>query len=798
MFRSALAAALRHLYRGKLHAAIAVLGLAVGLCGALLAGLYIRSQYSFEHFVPGYQDVYLTTLAINVSDRTVFSIPETPAQVAGLMRQQYPQIASITRVAWQKATLRVDDIEQPGEISSVDPDFFETVPLPAVAGNPAAALAQPDTVVMTRDYARTFFGDEPPLGRTLELHLQDGSRQVVTIGALIGEIPRHRSQLQWQMFISGRTAWTRLASLDRRSGQIRGVSSEVRTLVRLRPGASPDPMRQTLAPMLLQFMRKSAAPEEDVRDGPQLRLLRIDRVHTDPEMNPGFATRILMAVVLGCVILAIACVNFVNLLTARSATRAVEVGMRKLAGAGRGTLALQFLGEALALVAIAVLLGMAMTELLLPRVNAFLDADASFDYWREPVVLGWMLLAAVLLGLLAGGWPALVLSSLRPIGAMHGTRLTPRSGGSLRQVLVTLQFALLIGLIVAAGVVYLQRHFAMQAALRFATDQMLIADMDCTPARLTELRALAGVRAAACSDVSLNGDGQGAASGKTRDGQPITLNMSWIDDQVLQLYGIQPLAGRLLQPSDFDLATGRSSINYLINEAAMRRLGFESPAAALGPYPLMNDLQHIVGVLPDFSMGNVSQAIEPTLFHADVGNLSRMNIKLKGQDIPATLAGIDRIWNATGGTGRLERFFYEERVEQRYRAMLREAQAFGIIALVAVLLACLGLFGLAAAVAEQRTKEIGIRKALGANTRDVLRLLLWQFSKPVMWANLIAWPVAGWAMQRWLAGFAYHIDLPLWLFPLAGLLALGIALATVSAHSLRVAGTKPVTALRHE
>jgi putative ABC transport system permease protein len=797
MFRSALAAAIRHLLRGKLFAAIAVSGLAVGLSGALLAALYIRSQYSYEHFVPGYQNVYLTTLAMNMSGRSSFTIPETPAQLAGLMRQRYPQVASVARLAQQQVGLRVGSVEVASSIYSVDPNLFDTLPLVAVAGDPAAAMARPDRLVMTRDQARTLFGDESPLGRTVELQLQDGSWQVATVAALLEEIPRERSQLQSQIFISGVTAWTRLAVLDRRTKQIKGLSSEVRTLVRLHPGAAPDPVRATLTPLLQQFVRSSGAPEEDVRDGPTLGLSRIDRVNTDGAMNPGFAGRMLVAALLGSVILAIASVNFVNLLTARIGARAVEVGVRKLAGAGRATLALQFLGEAFALVAVAVLLGMAMTELLLPWTNAFLESDASFDYWKEPQLLGCVLVLAALLGLLAGSWPALVLSALRPVGALHGARVTRGSGGRLRQVLVTLQFALLIGLIVAAGVVYLQRDFAMQAALRFATDQVLMADMRCTPARLAGLRELPGVGDVGCSDVTLVGDGFGATSGKTPDGQPITVNVSWIDDRTLALFGITPIAGRALLPGDFDLASGRSSTSYLINEAALRRLGFASPEAALGPYPL-NQLQQIVGVLPDFSMGSVSQRIEPTVFYADVGNFSRINIKLNGGDVPATLASIERLWRATGGTGRLERFFFEERVEQRYQTMLREAQAFGVIALVAVLLACLGLLGLAAAVAEQRTKEIGIRKALGADTGDVLRLLLWQFSKPVVWANLIAWPVAGWAMQRWLAGFVYHVDLPLWLFPLAALLALSIALATVGVHSLRVARIRPVAALRHE
>ncbi|HXC57861.1 MAG TPA: FtsX-like permease family protein [Steroidobacteraceae bacterium] len=802
MLRNMLAAALRHLARGKLYATIAVSGLAVGLCCALLAALYIRSEYSYDHFVPGYQNVYLTTLTINISGRPSFHIPDTPAQMAGFMKEKFPQITSVTRMVLERGDVqtRAGNVERMLPLYSVDPSFFATLPLKVIAGD-AASVAQPERLMMTREDARTFFGDANPLGRTLTILLSDGTRHTVTVGALLEEIPQNRTQLQARLFISGVTAWTHLAKLDRRLIPIRGLSSEVRTYLRLRAGASPLSMHadmQKIIPALAERVKPPGEKDSEPDDeAPKADLVRIDHVHLNADMNPGFSNRIMMAAVLGLVVLTIAVVNFVNLLTARSGLRSLEVGIRKLAGARRSVLVLQFLGEAFIHVAIAVLLAAAMTELLLPHVNSFLEADARFEYWKEPALLGWIALGAATLSILAGSWPALVLSSLRPVSSIHGARLSRNRGGLLRQVLVSVQFALLIGLVIAAGVVYLQRHYATQAALRFDTDQMLILDRRCTLALLTELRKLPGVRDAGCSDQTLIGDGWGATTGKTREGQTITINISWIDDRVLGLYGIKPLAGRMLTASDFDASTGRGSTRYLINESAMRRLGFKSPAAALGPYPL-NNLQEIIGVLPDFSMGFVDMRIQPTMFYADVGNFSRTNVKLKGTDVSPTLAAIDRVWHETGGTGVLKRYFYDEHVQRMYEGMLREGHAFGIVSVVAVLLACLGLLGLAASVAEQRTKEIGIRKAMGANTSDVLRLLLWQFSKPVLWANLLAWPVAGWAMTRWLDHFVYHVDLPLWLFPTAALAALLIAIATVSAHSLQVARAKPVAALRHE
>ncbi|MEO6080826.1 MAG: FtsX-like permease family protein [Steroidobacteraceae bacterium] len=823
MFRSALAAALRHLYRGKLYAAIAVFGLAVGLCAALLAALYIRSQYSYDHFVAGYRDVYLATMSFTGPDQPSSYGKVTPVLLAALLKQRFPEIASVTRMNPHRVTLRYGEvelgssIEDHGLVSSVDPNFFDTLPLPVLAGDPVAALSKPDQLVMTREIARKLFGDEPALGRTLEVVHDNalGSQVVtVTVGAVIDDIPDNRSQLESRVFVSGRSAWTQLAMSDRsaeRGFYARfGMTPQVLTLVRLHPGALLQSVRDDLPEVVSQINSAATVQTGSKSD---LDLVRIDRVQTSPHYNPGITGRIVMTTIMALVILVIAAANFVNLLTARSSARVLEVGVRKLAGARRATLALQFLGEAFVYVTVAVVAAVAMTELLLPHVNAFLVANAEFKYWKEPALLGWMLLGTIVFGLLAGFWPALVLSALRPLGAMHGARLARGSGGFLRQSLVSLQFALLTSLILAAGVMYLQRHFATEQALRFDTDQVLIVEASCSPGRMAELRKLAGVRDAACSYSGLLGGGEAMSEVTTRDGGKIRIKPVQIDDRMLGLYGIAPLAGRGLTASDFNAATRPPSKRFLINEAAMRALGFSSPAAALGPYQLASAelgagrahvFEEIIGVVPDFSMAPVNTRIGPTVFYADPVQFSTISVKLKGTDIPATLADINLVWKSTSGRmgegpfGKLNYYFYDERVQRMYQSMLREARAFGIASLVAISLALLGLLGLAASAADRRTKEIGIRKALGATTGDVLRLLLWQFSKPVVWANLIAWPVAGWAMQRWLNGFAYHIDLPLWLFPATLLATMLVALATVSAHALRVARAKPVTALRYE
>jgi putative ABC transport system permease protein len=820
MFRNAFAAALRHLNRDRWYVAIAVFGAAVGLCAALLAALYIRSQYTFEHFVAGYQDLYqVTTISPEEGGGKDFS-GTTPQLLAALMKQRFPEIASVSRRTLQGATLRLGDVELGGHegaatLFAVDANFFNTVPVPVLAGDPVKTLAQPNNVVMTREYARKFFGDDSPLGRTLEAET-GGQVVTLTVGAVIDDIPPYGSRLFEGpgAFVSGEAAWTRLASYAHppegaTPSFLRGFS---RTVVRLHPGADPESVRQGLSELGPQLPGFAADEKLD--------LIRIDRMQTNPDYNPAITTNIVGAATLALVILVIAGVNFLNLLTARSGARALEIGVRKLAGAGRGTLMLQFVGETLLYVAAAVVLAVAMTELLLPHVNASLQVNARFEYWKEPLLVGGLLAGAVLFGLLAGFWPAVMLSKMRPLAAMHGARLARGRGGLARQWLVAVQFALLTALVLKTGVTYLQRQFAMEQALRFDTDQVLILNTGCSPGRMTELRRIAGVLDAACSLPQLLGgeESENAFEIHARDGRKLPMAGVVIDDRMLRLYGVKLLAGRELTANDFgEGILGRHSTRVLVNESAVRALGFDSPAAAIGSYPLMMDtprlsegraagagFDEIVGVVPDLSMGEVGYRIAPTVFYADPQAFNTISLKLKGSDIPATLTAINHVWKRTLGrgadppVGKLSHVFYNDRVQRMYYPMQVEERIFGIMALVAISLALLGMLGLAASVAEQRTKEIGIRKALGAKTGDVLKLLLWQFSKPVLWANLVVWPLMGWALQRWLNESAYHINLPLWLFPATMLATVMIALATVAAHTLRVARAKPVAALRYE
>jgi putative ABC transport system permease protein len=387
--------------------------------------------------------------------------------------------------------------------------------------------------------------------------------------------------------------------------------------------------------------------------------------------------------------------------------------------------------------------------------------------------------------------------------------------GILRQLFVLLQFGILIGLMIAAIVIHRQTAFGLEAGLRFDRDQMLAIVMpdntaNCARSALADsVRALPGVRGVACSGNVLGN--YGSRVFRAPDGREITLGYTAVGPGFFELLGLKPLAGRFLSPSEADVTPGDPmgrtfdrTYPMVMNETGVRQLGYADPKAALGKVLVAltevnpGTRHEIVGVVPDFAKDSVRKAIEPAFFSTTNGGYE-LDVKLHGHDVPQTLAAIDRLWRQTEpAEGPISRRFFDEVVEDLYRDLTRQGTLFTVCASLAVLLAVLGLFGLAAFTVERRTQEIGVRKALGASTSDVARLLLWRFVKPVLAANLIAWPLLGWIMSRWLETFAYRIDLPLWSFPVAAAAALVIAVATVGGHSMKVARAVPVKALRYE
>jgi putative ABC transport system permease protein len=796
MLKNYLAAALRNLARNRLYAAINVIGLAIGFAAALLIALFVRHETTFDNFIPGHENIYRVSSAVSFAGNGSNATEDVPGSLSEWMKVDFPQIQSIARLArpFEGVSVRHGEVESiEHHFYYADPDFFEVVPLPVYAGNLKTALDRPDGLVITRRMARVFFGTDSPIGETLEVE----RLRTLTVTAVLEDLPSN-THLNTEMIASGKA---------------RNSDSWPRSYVylRLKPGVSADQMRRQLVDFVDRHFPK--LPFGKMSDAFSLPLVPIGEIHLRPPgafaMTPAGEPRTICAVALtGALILLLAIINFVNLKTARAARRAVEVGVRKACGARRRDLVFQFMGESLIYATFAMLVAMALVELvLLPRLNAFLDRSIVFDYWHVPMLAS--ILALVLfVGALAGFYPALVLSAFRPSAVLKGTATQVAGSGSVRQMLVIAQFAVLIGLMLATAVVYRQTQFGLQQGLRFDKDQLLaVATYDCDkPSFRSAIESLPGVIGAACSDDILNNFGTGQYLGP--DGREVTLQFSQVGAGMFELLGFKPLAGRFFVRERQGDSVPRSrpfpadaTYRAVINLSASRLLGFSSPAQAVGKSFAVpaGERYEIIGVVADFSRDTIRSPIEPMFYENAAGFFSQINVKLRGAAVPETLKALDALWNGQQGVSRpIDRRFFDDFVQELYSGLMRQSAIFTGFSVVALLLAGLGLFGLAGFTVERRTKEIGIRKAMGAETGDVTRLLLWQFAKPVLWANVIAWPVGAYIMNRWLLGFAYRVDLEPWMFALASLVALLIAMLTVSTHSILVARANPVAALRYQ
>jgi putative ABC transport system permease protein len=804
MFRNYLAAALRNLTRNRLYAGINIIGLAVGFAAAILIGLFVRDEFTYDHFIPAHQHVYRVSSFRIVPGRSPMFVPVVPPDLAGWMKLDFPGIQSVARLASEEVGLRHGDFEASDYIAWADPEIFEVLPLQVFAGNLRTALERPDAIVLTRQMARKYFGRDNPIGETIEVN-RGHSMQVT---AVLMDLPSN-THLDVRIFASGRAAYSRLAVLDAMPGPAIQKPWNALTYIRLSPTASIDELARALPNF---FDRHLQYPGVDkVSAAVQLTLIPIAAIHL---YNPGSATADYALAAIGALTVLLASLNFVNLTTARATRRAIEVGIRKAAGASRTDLVIQFIGESMIYVALSMVLALALVEVVMPHFNAFLGRTIVFDYWRSPDLAISIAGAVLLVGMLAGAYPAVVLSSFPPAWVLRSRTGSPAGAQRLREALVILQFAILIGLTVSTGILYRQTNFAMHDSLRFDKDQVLLIRGPCAKAFKDEVKALSGVRSAACSFLAptLN---PVVIPTQLHNGQSLSIHESAIDVGFLELYGFKPLAGRFFSagheqdvpPEDSKLPLG---LTVVINETARRQLGYASPGDAIGqsvPVNLLRSLEvnqidarpaEIIGVVADFPMGSIREPIGPTVFYVQPNLFLLMSVKLNGRQIPETLTAIDLLWRRLGGSRPVSRVFFDQQVEDTYRDMIRQQQLMTALESVALFIACLGLFGIAAFSAERRTKEIGIRKVMGAETRDIMRLLLWQFSKPVLYGSLIAWPVAAYIMNRWLQGFAYHVDLGLWLFIATSASTLLVALATVSAQCWLVARAKPAAALRDE
>jgi putative ABC transport system permease protein len=822
MFRNVLAASLRNLVRSRLYAAISIGGLAVAMVVAILTTLFVRDELTFDRFVPRYQSVYVLIARFDMLGLRGWS-GAVPAEMAEPFKLDFPQAKTVARYGVESHAVTRGRIEINEKVAWVDPDFFALFPFKTPAGDLRSSMQRPDGAVLTRSMARRYFGVDTPIGQTLTVDRQT----VFRVAAVIEDLPDN-ANFTTGVFLSGASPASRF-SRNKADGLKPGNWNTFgRTYFRLdNPAEAAAIDRQLPAFIARRVYPAHAGSRLPFERGVSLHVIPDADLHllkdiNGPEIPPGDIDAIRgLGVTTGLIVL-IAAINFVNLMTARASRRAVEVGVRKAAGADRGHLVLQFIGESVLYALAALVLALALAELVLPGLDALLQRRLMLNYWGDPAILAFAVGLALLLGVAAGIYPALILSSFRPREALKGVHATTAGSATLRRGLVGLQFAVLIGLLVSVLVIARQTHFAMTAAIGMNTDQVLRIRVGCVKdgefkhrTFVERLAELPGVAAVACSSGFPLGVGDNNGELRTDDGRALNAGLAPIDFGFFELYGVKPLAGRLPSATFGDderldmlpVSAGyRFPANEVINVSMARALGYATPQAAIGKSfralyarnPDRFDRVTVIGVVPDTPFDLTHGPPKPSLFPVLPRESNLVSVKIKADRIPETLTAIDRLWTVFGAPRPIRRQFTDAYLNTVYASALRQEALIGALGAVALFIGALGLFGLAAFVAERRTKEIGVRKAMGASTPDILALLLWSFTQPVLWANLVAWPVSWWVMDRWLRGFSARIDLSPWLFLAATAAALVVAAATILAHALRVASAKPVGALRCE
>ncbi|HWT12918.1 MAG TPA: ABC transporter permease [Allosphingosinicella sp.] len=829
MWRNYLTTGIRSLRRDPLFTAINLVGLAVGLAGCLLIVLFIRYELSFDEWLPGadrlYQVQRIETTGTNVGTRYA----QTAFVAAAAMPPQFPEIEATTGLVSVSGIFRKGgELVEIDDVYGTDANFLDVLRLPLVSGDPSAALSQVGNLVLTETAARRLFGRTDVVGRTVTRVGSDGDVAVRVTGVL-RDLPAN--------------SHLRIAALYRPNVS-RPTGTEVYTkwnwvsgwvYARLRPDADPAAVNRRMAATLRRVVPANER-DDSARDGLGFtqELMNVAAINTASIDSGTFrlGTPLKTLVTFGIVaafLLVVACVNFTNLATARASRRAREVALRKTLGATRGQLIAQFLTESFVIVLAAALIALALAELALPFLNDMIRGDIEVRYLGEGGVLPPLLLLLLLVGLLGGLYPAFFLSRYRPSVVLKANRSGAEAPGTarLRIALVVLQFAVSIALIICTAIIYAQTLYARSQdpgyrvpGLLFVLYPELIGDRSQVETFMRRLEAIPGVTSVARVGVTPNSEttsvGTFRAPGAT---ESVGLQIVTIDGNAFPTLGMRVIAGRAVSEQreadlgapmfnadpERDRLIEQRGLNVVVDEAAARLLGFRDARSAVGrqvgrdsdddrpvaPYT-------IVGVVNDARFESARFDSVPKIYYvAPTGQLS-LAVRFEPGRAAAVMAAAEALWKSSVNTAPFEGFFADDRIARMYANDERRARMFAIFTAFAVVISCLGLFGLAAFTAQNRTKEIGIRKVLGARTRDIIRLLVWQFTRPVLIANLIAWPIAWWAMRDWLNEFQSRIDIGPTPFVLAGLVALAIAAATVAGHAVRVARSNPIHALRYE
>ena len=791
MFRNYIKVAVRNLLRHKAYSAINIAGLAIGMAACIVISLWVSFHLSFDNFQAKGERIYVIINKIAITGKSPFYVQSVSGPVGPALKTDYPEIIDYTRFLPLRVSTPLQCEGRKFNLESVcftDQSFFDVFSFGLISGDPGSALSEPNNMVLTEKTAERIFGNEDPLGKAVYLPEWGDYRitgvlrnvpanSVLQFNALI---PIHKSRLEW-------SDWPN--------------NNALATYLLLDQEADPKALEKKFPEFLKKFL-----PNDD-NYVYYLQPLRDIHLHSTNIGTQGCKTvditYIYIFPLVAFFILLIACINYMNLSTARSAGRAREVGLRKTVGASRFQLIRQFLSESVFQSMLALILAVSLVELALPAFNTSFGTRLSLVYPGNWLVLAGFVAVALGVGLLAGSYPAFFLSSFKPLAMLKGLLHRGSTGLALRRSLVVLQFGISIVLIVSTLLIARQLRYLQEKDMGFNREQVINVPIpggvrtkfDALRQELLSNPAVTGITASS-EKLGVSPWQQSVEFEGKNPNEKWMFNIKVVDPDYIPFYGLKIVDGR-----GFSRDFGTDSIlnAYVINEALARKIGWDSPVGKRFKVWSATHDGTVIGVVKDFNYLSLKQKLEPiALTLLPQSRLSSVSIRIRPENTAATLKYIEDIWNRFEPDLPFEYSFLDEEFAQLYEAERMLGRLSGIFSLLAVFIACLGLLGLISYAAESRTKEIGIRKVLGASVKDIVLLLSKEFIWLLCLATLIAWPVAWYFVNRWLQNFAYRIDLDWMTFLLGGVIALAIAALTVSYQAVKAATANPADALRYE
>ena len=788
MFKNYLTIAFRNLRRQKIYSLINISGLALGMTAFLIIAVWVWHEISYDRFHEHAGRIYRVAEKRHFPDQVQLS-NFTPGPLSTALKENFPEIKSVTRVAWtgERVFRYQDKVHYENDILPVDPDFLRIFTFPMVVGDSAKALDNPFSVVVTESAAAKYFGNEDPLGKVLNLD----NRFDLTVTAVVEDVPEN-SHLQFGMLVP-------FEMVERLGWDIRNWGfSMALTYLHLGDQVDVQAFEEKIAGMVKRYDRATNI---------ELFLQPLTRIHLFTNItNPDATGRIqylLIFSLVGILILFMACINFMNLTTARSEYRAREIGLRKVVGATRKHLVRQFLAEAVFLAFTALLITAPLIQLFLPVFNKITGESFSMFNFANVWIFLFVIGITLLVGLFSGSYPALVLSSFKPVKVLQGGLSSRYKGSVLRKILVLVQMSISLILIIVSSVIFQQIGFLKNKDLGFDQEQVVSLPLGIGNQENSQIfqnfkdsveqsPRIVSVTASFTHPTDFATQVKNVVYKGKSIGEDIPLNLTSVEYGFIETLKIKMLKGR-----SFSREFGTEKSNLLVNQSFEKLLGVESAldeVLYIGP-----EYQgRIIGVMQDFHMESVSNAvIGPLIVFLNPG-VNYIFARIHPENIPATLEFLETAWKEAAPNLPFAYNFLDEEFNRLYTDVENMGTGLRYFTLFAGCIACLGLLGLTSFSTEKRTKEIGIRRILGSSVSGIVTLLCRDYVRVVLLANLCAWPISWWLMFRWLQNFPYRVSLSWTNFVLSGLLILLITLVTVSFQTLKAALADPVNSLRYE